>query len=102
MQPPKKWVEVIDRVRYDLSKSELVASDAYWDGHNFERSGRNTFLYKTPKGRFFTVNLTQWQGERDTLTPVAEGEAIQMYENDLPEHEMSYEKAFPNVKVEDA
>lgn len=59
MRPPTDFVRVIDRTRYDVSKAILLASDCYWDGHNFERRGRNTFLYRTPGGRYFTVHLTQ-------------------------------------------
>jgi hypothetical protein len=102
MRPPAEFVQIIDRVRYDVRKAELVAGDDYWDGHNWERSGRNTWLYKTPKGRYFTVTLTQWQGERDTLRPVTVDDAIALYEGALSEHELSYAEAFPGVKVEDA
>ena len=102
MNAPTEFVRVVDRTRYDVSKSQLIASDCYWDGSNFERHGRNTFLYRTPGGRYFTVSLTQWQGERDTLTPVDLEEAIRLYEQDLPEHEEDYAKAFPGVEVEEA
>ena len=102
MKPPEKFVKIIDRKRYDVQAATLLASNAYWDGHNFERSGRNTFLYRTPKGRYFTVTLTQWQGEQDSLTPVDLDEAIALYEGPLSEHEEYYKDAFPGVEVEDA
>jgi hypothetical protein len=85
--------QIIDRKEYDTDKAQLVASNRFWDGSNFERSGRNTYLYKTPKGNFFTHNTTQWQGERDTLEALTEDEAKTLYE-DLPEHDMTYEAAF--------
>ena len=47
MQAPSKFVRIIDRKRYDVSKATLLAHDTYWDGHNHERQGRNTFLYRT-------------------------------------------------------
>jgi len=102
MRPPRNFTRIIDRKRYSTETATLIAHDAYWDGHNFERQGRNTFLYRTPRGAYFTVALTQWQGEQDTLTPVSEDEAIRLYETILSEHEVDYEDAFPSVDVVDA
>jgi hypothetical protein len=102
MKPPENLLRIIDRKRYSVKTATLLADDAYWDGHNFERRGRNTFLYRTPGGAYFTVNLTQWQGERDTLTPITQEEAIELYEGSLTEHEVSYADAFPGVEVIDA
>jgi hypothetical protein len=85
-----------------VATATLIAHDAYWDGHNFERHGRNTFLYRTQRGAFFTVTLTQWQGEQDSLEPVPLDEAIRLYEGPLSEHEVNYSTAFPDVTVEDA
>lgn len=101
MQPPDNWVEVIDNKRYSVKDATLIASDCYWDGSNMERSGTNTFLYRTAKGNYFKVFLTQWQGSRDELTPLLETEAVMLWEK-LPEREMSFEEAFPNQPIEDA
>jgi hypothetical protein len=100
MHPDKDMSKVIDGKRYSVSTAKLLASDEYWDGHNFERNGRNCFLYKTPGGAFFEVNLTQWQGERDTLLAISREEAMRLWE-DLPEHKVTYEEAF-DVVVEEA
>lgn len=102
MHPPKTMTRIVDRTRYSVSTSTLLASDAYWDGHNFERRGRNTFLYRTPRGRYFTVTLTQWQGERDTLEPVDLDTAVSLYEGPLTEHEVDYAEAFRGVAIEEA
>ncbi len=102
MNPPTSFVRIVDQRRYDVSKATLLASDAYWDGHNFERRGRNRFLYRTPRGRYFTVSLTQWQGEQDALEPVDLDDAILLYEGPLSEHEAEYAVAFPGVEVEEA
>ena len=102
MRPPKDMSAVVGGLRYSVDKATLIASDAYWDGHNWERKGRNCFLYKTEKGRYFTVRLTQWQGEQATLEPISQDAAISLWEGDLSEHEVEYEEAFPGVKVEDA
>jgi len=93
---------VVDGARYDTGKATLVASDRYWDGHNWERSGRNAELYRTARGRYFVVNTTLWQGERDTLQPVSLERARELYEGPLSEHEMDYEQAFPMVEIEEA
>lgn len=102
MNAPEHFVRIVDRIRYDVSKATLIASDVYWDGNNWERGGRNTFLYRTPKGNYFIIRLTQWQGEQDTLTPVTQDDAVDLYEYHLDEHAVEYEKAFPSVNVEDA
>lgn len=102
MHPQENMERIIGRKKYSVSTATLIASDEYWDGSNFERHGRNTFLYRTPNGSYFTVTLTQWQGERDSLTPVTQEEAIELYENSLTEHTGDYADAFPDVTVEDA
>jgi len=102
VKPFTKFERIIGRKRYSVETAELIADDCYWDGHNYERSGRQTWLYRTPKGAFFTVTRTQWQGEDDSLTPISEGEAIELYEGRLSGHHVDYELAFPDVVVEDA
>lgn len=101
MNVPESMERVVGGKRYSVRNATLLAHDAYWDGSNHERNGRNTFLYGTPNGRYFVVNMTCWQGEQDTLTPIAQADAIELYEN-LPEHETAHEEAFPEVAVEDA
>lgn len=92
---------IIGGKRYSAKTATEIASNEYWDGHNWERSGHNTFLMRTPNGNFFAIHLTQWQGERDTIEPVIADQAKQMYE-ELPEHELEFEEAFPGAKVVDA
>jgi hypothetical protein len=94
MFPTDDMTAVIEGKRYTVGASLLIAHDRYWDGHNHERHGRNTFLYRTKRGRFFTVHLTQWQGERDRIEAVDEEEARRLYEGPLSEHEVEYEAAF--------
>jgi len=78
---------------YDTDKATLITSDRYWDGHNFERNGRNTFLYRTSKGNFFLLHTTQWQGDSDRLEPLNIEEAKVRYEQ-LSEYEMEFHEAF--------
>lgn len=102
MNPPTSFIRIVEGKRYSVETATLIAHNVYWDGHNFERHGRNTWLYRTRSGRFFTVNRTQWQGESDTLIPIDEDEARNLYENGLSEHSVSYEEAFPTVNTEEA
>jgi len=97
-------VRIIDGKRYSTETATLLASDAYWDGHNHERRGRNTFLYRTPRGRYFALHRTMWQGESDSIEPLDEAEALGLYES-MAAHDMaevSIEEAFPGVTIEDA
>lgn len=85
--------QIIDRKLYDTDKSKLVASDRYWDGSNFERHGRNTYLYKTQNGRFFAYHTTQWQGERNYIEALNDEQAKSLYE-ELPDHDLEFAVAF--------
>ena len=91
--------QIVDGLRYDTETATKVAHDRYFDGSNWERHGRNTYLYRTKAGRFFLHHTTLWQGERDHIEPVSPDEARQYYE-DLPEHEMTYEEAFGEAPEE--
>lgn len=99
---PNNMERIIGGRRYRVSTATLIADNQYWDGHNHERSGRNTFLYRTPNGAYFIVNVTMWQGEQDTLEPVTEAVAVELYEESLSEHHVDYEDAFPLAEVEEA
>ena len=101
MHPPKDMIQIIDRRRYSVATSTLLAGNDHWDGHNFERSGRNSFLYKTQLGAYFTVNMSQWQDEQDTLIPCSPDEAIEHFE-EMTEHRINFSEAFPDVNVLDA
>lgn len=102
MKAPQNFERIVNRKRYSTETATLIAHNSYWDGHNFERQGRNTFLYRTPAGNYFKVTLSQWQGESDDLIPISQDEAIELYEGSLTEHAEEYAAAFPDVTVEDA
>lgn len=91
---------VVDGKRYNTKTATLIADDVYWDGSNFERSGRNSWLYRTPKGAYFLVTASQWQGETDTLVPLTTAEAKEHYEEYLPEHYVDWEVAFDEIPAE--
>jgi hypothetical protein len=95
------WNKVTGGKRYRTADSVEIANDAYWDGKNWERRGRNRFLFRTWNGNYFAVTRTQWHGERNTLTPLSQDKAILEW-NELPVHLVRFEEAFPGVTVEDA
>lgn len=101
---PREMAQIIDRKLYNTGKATLLSGDDYWDGHNFERSGRNTFLYRTARGAYFATHQTCWQGEFDHIEPVSEGEAIELYESHQGRGDcrVDFEDAFPGVEVEEA
>jgi len=98
---PVSMTEIIDRKKYSTESATLIAGNDYWDGHNYERHGRQTFLYRTSKGGYFAVHLTQWQGEQDRIEPLCVDEAVTFWEN-LTERRVEFVEAFPGVEVTDA
>lgn len=95
---------IIDSKRYNTETATLISGNDYWDGHNYERHGRNTFLYRTAKGAYFAVHQTCWQGENDSVEPLSEDEAVKLYES----HDrggdcrLSFKAAFPDIEIEEA
>ena len=90
---------VIEGKIYNTETATLIASDHYWDGSNFDRNGRNTYLYRTPRGAYFLYHTTRWSGENDTIQPIEIDEAISTY-GELREKDLSYEDAFDAVPEE--
>lgn len=100
MQPRiMNWV--IAGKRYRTDKATLIAHDAYWNGHNWEQGGHNTFLFRTHKGNFFAQHQTLLPGESDKIAPLEINEAISLYHL-LPKKEVPFVVAFPDIEVEDA
>lgn len=85
--------EVHDGMLYDIDTAVQIASDRFWDGRNWERNGRNTYLFKTSNGRFFLRHITQWQSEGNYLEPINLDDAKRYFES-LPERYESWEEAF--------
>ncbi|MDJ0766246.1 MAG: hypothetical protein QNJ97_24905 [Myxococcota bacterium] len=114
---PRKQKAVFGVLVYDTDKSTIVATDSYFDGKNWERNGRNTFLYKTPNGRYFKQFLSRRENENSYIQPLELEEAITLYfqlDEEVRELEdkvgkprekenwVSFEKAFPNTQLQDA
>jgi len=97
---PKELNAIINGLRYDTTKATLIAGDDYKDG-NYERSGTNRFLYRTPNGRFFFTKL-HVRETPDQIVPVSPKEAIRMYGEELPVHRVEFSEAFPELEIRDA
>ena len=93
MKAPDGLAEIVGGRLYSVAVSTLLADDAYWDGKNWERSGRNRFLYKTAKGNYFVVLRTQKDGGMDEILPLEMDEAMLWYER-LAEKRADYRTAF--------
>ena len=98
---PKDLTEVISGKRYRTTIAAVLASDTSWDGRSNERLGRNTFLFRTPKGSYFMLLQSTWPREKDVLSPLARDEALRVYE-ELPVKATDIEEAFPGIEIEDA
>ncbi|MCX6701227.1 MAG: hypothetical protein NTV68_15140 [Methanomicrobiales archaeon] len=98
---PKSLSTIVNGKRYRSDSACLIASDAYWDGRNWERHGRNTFLFKTLKGNFFVQYQSKRRGEQDFIKSLSVEEAVQLYES-LPQKEVEFAIAFPDLDIEDA
>lgn len=95
-------IRVVEGIRYDTEKSYLLAHDQAWNGTGHDRTGRNTFLFRSLQaGLFFQVLITAWEWERDKLIPLTRDQALRLYEA-LPVKEMSFEEAFPEVQLVEA
>lgn len=102
MNAPEKMSAVIGGKRYSCATATLLAGNDYWDGNNWERRGTNCFLYRTPRGAYFAVHLSQWQGsEPRRFEPLDQSDALSLYES-LREKRVEAEEAFPGVKIEEA
>ncbi len=73
--------QIINGKIYNTKTATLLASNEYWDGNNWERSGTNTHLYQTKKKSFFFGYSTQWQGGNDHIELCSEQEARNFYED---------------------
>jgi len=101
MKPLEDFVQIVNRKRYSTRTATLLAGNDYWDGHNFERHGRNSFLFRSPRGAYFVLHQTTWQGEHTGIRPLTTDEAADLWER-LPERRVDFEDAFLGMTLEDA
>jgi hypothetical protein len=67
--------ELIDGILYNTDSAHFIASDRYWDGTSWESEGRNVYLYKTGKGRYFLHLTSVREGEINKIISVTDGQA---------------------------
>jgi hypothetical protein len=91
---------VVTGKRYRTDTATLIAHDEYWNGYNCEQGGRNTFLFRTPRGNFFAQYQSLLPGEINKIVPLEIKEAIALYQS-LHEKEVPFRVVFPDVKAED-
>jgi len=129
---PVSVVKIIGNLRYSTDKAILIANDVYSEevstmnftetlvpgdsvlpphttitgievvGTVYERNGKNRFLYRTEKGRYFLVTQTQAKGAANTLEPLTLEVAGRLYYEELPIHPVEPELALPDYMIEDA
>ena len=100
MKPPEDLTRIIDEKRYSTKTATLLCGDDYWDGRSWERHGRNTWLYRTPKGKYFQVYFIECQGEQsEIITPRSLDEAVAFFERCRENcRRVSHKEAFPTWK----
>jgi len=101
MKPLEDFTAIVNRKRYSTRTATLLAGNDYWDGHNFERHGRNSFLFRTARGAYFALYQTRWQEEHTGIRPLTTDEAADLWER-LPERRVDFEDAFLGMTLEDA
>ena len=98
---PQNMIWVVAGKRYRTATATLIAHDEYWNGYNCEQGGRNTFLFRTPKGNFFAQYQTLSRVETGKIVPLGINEAMSLYHS-LYKKEVPFRVVFPCVKAEDA
>lgn len=64
MNAPKNKEEIIEGKRYSTATAPVIAGNYYWDGSNWERNRRNSFLYRTPEGAFFIERAGRYRTDQ--------------------------------------
>ena len=103
MRPePYEGIVVLDgRPRaFSTRGAVLLADDAVFDGANWERGGRNRFLYRAAGGGFALVTQSRRAGEPPIVAEALSLEgAITVYQS-LPAHRVDLPEAFPGLSVD--
>lgn len=98
---PRNMEVVINGKRYHTEGATLIARGINWEGHSYIKHGKHHFLFRTPKGNYFTQHQFDQEGVRDWLEPMLEGEARLLYQL-LPERLIPFSLAFPEGDIQDA
>lgn len=89
--------KVINRKQYNTETAVEICNDGILGQNQVTRNDR---IYLTKKGTYFCHHQTMWQGEHDDITLLTEEEAEEMYTNSCNK-EVEFQKAFPNIEVEE-
>jgi hypothetical protein len=92
MQPVDMDV-IVDGQLYTTRRALLLADDAGPDGSMWERSGRNTFLFRDPSGIYFAEHRSAWGVDSDYVEVLSASRALQLYD-ELPIHEVEPTRIF--------
>ena len=98
---PTRMQRIIKGRRYRTDAAALIAHDAFHDGRNYERNGRNTFLFRTQRGNYFAQHQTRREGEQDHLEALQPEDALTLFDSLLVKT-VPLETAFPGVEIIDA
>ena len=96
--------DIIRGIRYRVADATLLAFDGRYDivsGLCDRPSRLALFLFRGVNRHYFTLRLSDWQDETDRISPCSVGDAMATY-RDLEEKVLTWEEAFPEVKVQDA
>ena len=98
---PISLSEIHDGKVYYTERATLLTGDDYWDGSNYDRQGRQQYLYRTAKGSYFIEHLSMWEGESNYIEPVTQAEAMEFWEI-AKEYRVEFSDAFPGVLLKEA
>lgn len=83
--------KVINGKRYNTETGTLLAKN--------KSTGRESYLYRTPRGAFFRYTETIWEGEHDSITPLTVAEAKELFEL-FNDPRLDWESAFNEIPAE--
>jgi len=95
--------KIIDGKRYNTETAEKLADNYYRDGANRLANGIALTLYRTPRGRYFWLRESIWQGEKPADIFTVDELEIDMYDffENNTKH-TTFFAAFPDVTIEEA
>lgn len=97
---PRQLTRIIGGKRFSTETATLLSGNDWFDGHNFERQGRQTYLYRSPAGAYFCAELSSVQGE-DRIILLSDSEALEMYSihAEHGKERVPLDEAFPGVEI---
>lgn len=105
--PPGVVSRIVKGLWYSTKTAILLARDissgVWWNEYSNTPSGRTFWLYRTPRKQYFIVTRLMGDKEGYELEPCYWSIAQEFFERSKNvEQLVSYEVAFPNIKIQDA